>query len=296
MSKAHRAAAFAVDVMCRVAGRRNVVRAARFALYRAGIDFGYNMQLNGEFALQGWILDLLPRGQVVHVLDVGANVGGWSRPFLDLAESRGRLDDVDLHAFEPCAATFRQLAKALGDSPASLQQLAVSDRPGKATLHIAPGDSSVNSLHPIPGWHNATEHVSATTLDAYAQQAGLTRIDLLKIDAEGHDLAVLKGASDLLRNARITVIQFEYNHCWIPPRYFLYDTFCLLEPLGYRLGKLTPLGVEFYPSWNSDLETFRGANYVACRKDVAERFPQVPERHRVAAVLETKYLEPGFSM
>ena len=246
------------------------------------------MQTNGEFALQGWFLDVEPPGQLVHVIQVGANVGLWTRQFLDSAESRGRLDDVDLHAFEPCTATFRQLAKALGDSPASLQQLAVSDRPGKATLHIAPETSKWNSLHDLPGRHNATEDVAVTTLDAYAQRAGLSRIDLLKIDAEGHDLAVLKGASCLLRDGRIAVIQFEYNECWIPPRNFLYDAFCLLEPLGYRLGKLTPLGVEFYPSWNSELETFSGAMYVACRKDMAERLPHIAERQSVAAFLEAR--------
>jgi FkbM family methyltransferase len=275
-----------MDVMCRLAGRRNVVRAARLALRRAPLDFGWEMEVNGEFGLQGWLLDLVPRGQLVHVIDVGANVGQWSRPFLDLAESRGRLDDVDLHAFEPCPATFRQLAKALGNSLVSLQEVALSDHPGKATLYIAPENSGVNSLHDIPGRHTAEEDVAVTTLDGYAQQARLSWIDLLKIDAEGNDLAVLKGACGLLGDGRIAVIQFEYNECWIYSRNFLRDAFCLLEPLGYRLGKLTPLGVDFYPSWNSELETFGCAMYVACREDVAERLPHVAKRQSVAALLE----------
>jgi FkbM family methyltransferase len=284
MPKTHRTAAFAVDVMCRVTGRRNVVRVARFALHHAGFDFGYNydMQLNGEFALQGWILNLVPRGQPVRVIQVGANVGVWTRQFLDSAESRGRLDDVDLHAFEPCAATFRQLAKALDNSPVSLQQVALSDHPGKATLHIAPETSKWNSLHDIPDRHTAEEDVSMTTLDDYTQRAGLDRIDLLKIDAEGNDFAVLKGASGLLRDGRIAVAQFEYNECWIPPRYYLRDAFSLLEPLGYRIGRLTHLGVELYPGWSPALETFRGPMYVACRQDFAERLPRVAERQSVA--------------
>lgn len=286
MSNTHRTATVAVDVMCRIAGRRNVVRAARFALSRARIDFGFNRQLNGEYALQGWILDLQPCGGRVHVVDVGAHVGKWSRPFLSLAESRGRLDEVDLHAFEPCTDTFRQLKEGLGNYPVNLQQMALSDHPGRMTLHIAAADSELNSLHMAPGLHTTDENVLATTLDAYAREACLSRIDFLKIDAEGHDFDVLKGATGLLREGRIAVTQFEYAECWIYARHYLQDIYGLLDPLGYQIGKLSPLGVEFYPNWNSRLETFRGAMYVACRKDVAERLPRVRERDRVAADLD----------
>lgn len=58
--------------------------------------------------------------------------------------------------------------------------------------------------------------------------------------------------------------QFQYNHRWIHARAFLLDAFELLTPLGYRLGKLTPFGVEFYPHWDPELETFVEGNYIAC--------------------------------
>jgi FkbM family methyltransferase len=260
-----------------VRGRRNVVRAAQWTLNRARGDFGYDMRNNGEFALQGWVLDRMPRGQLVHVIDVGANIGEWSRSLLETAENRGRLDEIDLHAFEPAAYTFEKLVEALGNPAVSLQRVALSDHIGEMTLHIATANSEWNSLHYIPGWHTAgeDEDVLTITLDAYVQRISLSRIDLLKIDAEGHDLAVLKGASGLLREGCIAVAQFEYNLLWIYARHYLRDAFDLLEPLGYQLGRLTPLGVEFYPSWNPGLETFHCPIYVACRKDVAERLPRV---------------------
>ena len=59
------------------------------------------------------------------------------------------------------------------------------------------------------------------------------------------------------------------------PRSFLRDAFELLGPLGYRLGKLTPHGVEFYPGWDAELETFVEGNYLACVPQVAERLPSV---------------------
>jgi FkbM family methyltransferase len=265
----------AVDLMCRVSGRRNVVRAAQWAILRVRPDFGYNIRGNGESALQGWVLDRLPRKHVTHVVDVGANVGEWSRSLLEVAAHRGRTAEIALHAFEPATDTFEQLAKTLDNPAVSLHRVALSDHSGTMTLHIAGPASELNSLHGVPGVNTTGEDVVTTTLDAYARRASLGRIDLLKVDTEGHDLAVLEGAAGLLREGRIAVIQFEYNQTWIYARRYLRDAFRLLEPLGYRLGKLTPCGVEFYQSWDPAREDFRGPIYVACRKDVAEWMPRV---------------------
>jgi hypothetical protein len=98
---------------------------------------------------------------------------------------------------------------------------------------------------------------------------------LVKIDTEGHDLTILRGAGALLAGHRIAVAQFEYNHRWVFARAFLRDAFELLAGHGYQIGKLTPKGVEFYPGWDPDLETFVEGNYVACTPAVADRLPTV---------------------
>jgi FkbM family methyltransferase len=266
----------AIGLMCRVVGRRNAARAAQFALKCARLDqFGANMRANGEVALMGWALDVVPEGRRVRVVDVGAYVGAWSRSLLATAESRGRMDQIDLHAFEASRSSFEKLVKALGNRSVSLQQIALSDQPGTATLHITL--PACNSFYEIPrdNCSPTRETVAKITVDTYARQARLDRIDILKIDTEGHDLAVLNGACGMLRQGRIGVVQFEYNHCWIYARHFLRDAFDLLTPLGYRLGKLTPRGVMFCPSWDEELETFIHAQYVACSKDIAERLPRV---------------------
>jgi methyltransferase FkbM-like protein len=64
------------------------------------------------------------------------------------------------------------------------------------------------------------QSVITTTLDRYAGQSGVARFALVKIDAEGHDLAVLRGARGLLAEHRITVAQFEYHRRWILARSF----------------------------------------------------------------------------
>jgi len=48
-----------------------------------------------------------------------------------------------------------------------------------------------------------------------------------------------------------------------------------VEPAGYRLGKLTPFGVEFYPWWDPELESFVEGNYVALTARAVAMVPAV---------------------
>ena len=263
---------------CRVAGRRNVIRAARFVLHRARLDIPNDLTANGEALLQRWVLAQSAPGTGVEVVDVGANVGRWSGAMIVAAQQAGRMDDLDLHAFEPSSYTFARLTQALDGQSVSLYRSAVGDECGTSILHVISPGGGANSLHePLGGVAVvATEEVPTTRLDEFADRAGLGHITLLKIDTEGHDVAVLRGARALLAERRISVVQFEYNHRWMYSRFFLRDAFDLLAPIGYQIGKLTPFGVEFYPGWDVDLETFVEGNYVACSASVAQQLPSVP--------------------
>lgn len=270
-----RAAAIATDLTCQVVGRRTVVRAARYVLSRARLDYPNGMTVNGEPALQRWTLSLSSAGQQIHVADVGANVGLWSESMLAAASHAGRDGDLRLHVFEPDLDAFGALARTLDGTSASLSNCALSDQHGTSPFHVVAPGAGRNSLYPVPDAGPPQRSVVTITLDGYAEQAGVPAFALVKIDAEGHDLAVLRGARGLLTGHRITVVQFEYNHRWILGRFFLRDAFAFLAPLGYRIGKLTPRGVEFYPGWDADLETFVEGNYVACDPEAAAGLPAV---------------------
>jgi hypothetical protein len=56
-------------------------------------------------------------------------------------------------------------------------------------------------------------------------------------------------------------------------RFFLRDAFEFLFGLGYRVGKLTPRGVESCPGWDADLETFVEGNYLAREPTAATLLP-----------------------
>jgi FkbM family methyltransferase len=195
---------------------------------------------------------------------------------LAAASEAGRETDLRLHAFEPDAWAFARLAEALNGRPTSICKKALSDRQGTSLFYVVAPAAGTNSLYPVPEANPvAQENVVTTTLDSYAEQSRVARFALVKIDAEGHDLAVLRGARTLLAEHRIAVAQFEYNHRWILGRFYLRDAFEFLLPLGYRVGKVTPRGVEFYPGWDADLETFVEGNYVACDPEAAAELPSV---------------------
>ena len=83
--------------------------------------------------------------------------------------------------------------------------------------------------------------VPVETLDDVAMREGITYIHFLKIDTEGHELAVLSGATRLLRENRIGHIQFEFNALHVFSRVFFRDLRTILS--NYNLYRLLPKGL-----------------------------------------------------
>lgn len=78
-----------------------------------------------------------------------------------------------------------------------------------------------------------------TTLDEYCSRQNIATIDYLKIDAEGYDLSVLKGASTLLSRQKIRFIEVEAGMNRINTEHVYFDEFVrYLEPYGYKLYKI----------------------------------------------------------
>lgn len=266
-----------VAVLWRALGRRNLVRLARLLSNAARLDIANDLASNGEGLVQSVLLRHAPgRGRVV-VLDVGANVGRWSQALLERAAQAG--EAVQVYAFEPCQATFQELERLAARWPNMLTPvaLAVSNQPGQATLQVVADGAGTSSFyhHQPPARPTRAEIVAVTTVDAFCHEHGLTQVALLKCDAEGHDLFVVEGAAEMLARQAIDLIQFEYNHRWIAARRYLRDAFECLAPLGYRLGKVTPQGIEFYRQWHPELESYREGNYLACRAEWQAHFPVI---------------------
>jgi FkbM family methyltransferase len=261
-------------------GRNRLVRFARMLTHAARLDGANQMRLNGEMLVVDTALkhaDTMTAPPVI--IDCGANIGHYTIEVGQRAAALG-LPTIALHAFEPASTTLETLKKNLATSlpgiPVVVNQAALSDAAGQLALHIVHDNAGVNSL--LLGEFSPaayTETVSVSTLDAYCAAVGINHILLLKIDTEGNDFNVLLGASELLKRGAISLIQFEYNYRWIYARKYLRDVFELARAAGMCLGKVTPGGIEFYPGWHPELETYVEGNYLLCRPEWVERFPGV---------------------
>ncbi len=212
---------------------------------------------NGDPAKNGeqWLLERLPERPVV--LDVGANVGGYSRMVLKARPG------ATIHAFEPSATAFRQLVNLPG---VVAHHHGLSDKEGAMTLFSDQQGSEMASVHQrdlerLSIRTDVTENATFCRLDAVWPELAVEHVDLLKIDVEGHDLHVLRGAGDLLDGRRIRMVQFEFGGANIDSRSFLRDFLKLLEPT-YRVSRLLPRGFAV-ASGDERGEVFVYANYVA---------------------------------
>jgi hypothetical protein len=84
----------------------------------------------------------------------------------------------------------------------------------------------------------------------------------LKIDVEGHELNVLKGAAELLSSRRINFIQFEFGEADIDSRTYLRDFFDLLSD-NYDFFRIVPHGLRPIGAYSSAHEVFATINYLA---------------------------------
>lgn len=265
----HPVLTYAVRGVERLTGRERLAKFARLVTNEVRLDCANDMSSNGESLIQRTALS----AESPMVLDVGAHFGEWSQSLLGQPGNA-----PTIHAFEPSAETA---AKAIANlsGRATVHQLALSDHIGEATLQIVHAGAGSNSVVPFTDRSKRTgqiELVKLSTVDAFAEANGIRHITLLKIDAEGHDLAVIRGARSMLREHRVELVQFEYNHRWIDSRVFLLDAFEELQASGYRVGKVTRRGVEIYEEWRSELETFREGNYLGYLPSWESRLRTLP--------------------
>ena len=141
------------------------------------------------------------------VLDVGANVGAYALLFGQWARPGGHV-----FAFEPAPDAFEGLrrlvaANRLGDVVTPVRA-AASDVTGQAAL-LADGFSGANRLVRRPGVRPAM--VQTVTIDDFCAREGIVP-SVIKIDVEGAELDVLRGARDTIRNAGDDLALFVEMH------------------------------------------------------------------------------------
>jgi FkbM family methyltransferase len=144
------------------------------------------------------------------MFDVGANVGLASLSVGALSYGRG----VTIHAFEPSVTNLAQLrlnASANQWLDLRISACAVGASAGEARLVL--GEESGHH-HVAPNGSESGRTVRVITLDDYAAEHDVARIDALKMDVEGYELSVLRGCERLLAERRIGMILWGLRAVW----------------------------------------------------------------------------------
>lgn len=189
-------------------------------------------------------------------LDVGAHVGQYT-----LVASQRVGDDGQVHSFEPDPNTFRWLAGNVRRNylqNVHLNQAALSDEPGTKHFYFAtPQDIGSNSLSRPSNDSGRSCEVTCTTVDDYLAKKRVETVDVIKVDIEGAEYPMLKGAQRLLSRPDKPVIIAEFEEA----RQRAFGNSCaelaeLLSSHGYHLFRLDVAPLETYVPRANDAPSF----------------------------------------
>jgi len=145
------------------------------------------------------------------VFDVGANVGFYTLLLADRVGPQGRV-----HAFEPDPLSCEILERrAAGRANIEISQTAVGDHAGAITLYTNRSNRADNRVHPSLGSETAEAvEVPLATLDDYCAARRIERIDAVKMDIQGAEVAALAGFRKTLARLkpRWLLIEFSPEH------------------------------------------------------------------------------------
>lgn len=218
-----------------ISGLKTQVRDLLPKSYQVPAKYWYGW-LRGALEPEMKILEALA-GEQDRVIDVGGNRGIYAYHLWRLGAS--------VEVFEPNPVCFRVLSAWAVDKPAvHLHSVALSSASGSANLHIPIDEAGVEhdasaSIENTGAVHSRDEWVQLQTLDSYRFED----VKLIKIDVEGHEQSVIKGAAATLASSRpALLVEIEQRHNDMP----IDEVFDQVLAHGYQgyfivEGRLTPL-------------------------------------------------------
>jgi FkbM family methyltransferase len=226
------------------------------------IGGGSYPETSGEAEVLRYIQKKIPFNSTPLLMDVGANKGDYSVLILNIFGEKCKL-----MAFEPAKDMYEALSKRLLGTQALSFPFGLGSSSGTFQLYRHPDKPGLSSVYNRNLTHlnmnlSQTESITLDTLEAFCNARNITFIDFLKIDVEGHELEVLKGAGKLLSNCQIRFIQFEFGGCNLDSRTYLRDFFMLLNE-SYRIYRIVTDGLHPLANYYEILECFTTTNFLA---------------------------------
>jgi|SRR5687767_10733995 len=212
----------------------------------AGLPIGADLRVD---------IGRLNRVNVRTIFDVGANRGQTYAHF------RHDFPEALIHCFEPIAAPFSELSKVTaGDPKVICENLALGEQAGNQVVTLHGEKDFLNSLradlmNSAPGAE--VETVKIETIDRYLSAKGIQSVDLLKIDTEGYELNVLRGASQALSAGRVSLVLAEMGFVSSDSRHTRFGELAELM-LSYRYHFYGMYDVYHFQEWRSGKQEWVG--------------------------------------
>jgi FkbM family methyltransferase len=210
---------------------RNVARYLGYRAMRTLVEFVWRSQVRSGDLTAALVDHFAVGGSTV--VDIGASWGLFSYHLGGLVGEAGAVFSYEPHPMNK--PVLEKLVKAR--SNVRFRPVAVSDLTGNANLqvpvfgsrHVTAQSSLAHGFDGQRGVRVEKVTVPTVRLD---DEVGGQRVDLVKIDVEGHELSVLRGAALTLRTYLPTMlIEIEQRHLDCPIK----DVFAEIEDIGYAL-------------------------------------------------------------
>tara|TARA_B100001173_G_C15995481_1_gene550884 strand:- start:652 stop:1494 length:843 start_codon:yes stop_codon:yes gene_type:complete len=211
-------------------------------------------------------------------IDIGANVGKYTNLLLSETNS-------EIISFEPLKEAFKELQKiekeypnrlkvfnyAIGEKNTNLELNFSDEKSEKATF-----SNDIDKLSFFDHEKNKKVMTDIVTLDSFflnnSPLVSKSNIDLIKIDTEGFELEVIKGAKETIKNKLPKYIQLEFNWHQLFKNHSMYKFSQYLN--NYELFQILPFGEKLIKVDPTRPETniFHLSNFVYIRKDISIKF------------------------
>lgn len=243
------------------AGRAIVGKDRCTIVRRGGINWSLDLREGIDFSI--FLLGAFERSTVVTlqrlvgpgsvVFDIGANIGAHTLGLARIVGPAGRV-----FAFEPADFAFAKLKRNLALNPelearTQARQILLAAEPSAQLPQMIYASwplLATEPVHPkLRGRLLATSNARVDTLDRFVEREGLDRLDLIKIDVDGHEFPVLKGGARTLARFQPTLLMELSPYVHDEQAHGFGGLITLLRDAGCSLrdassGKLLPLQAD----------------------------------------------------